>query len=128
MSAAAFSTLCRLSHSCASHATCCLQEFKLLIIRQVFKYGNVAQWRNVIRNMTANEVPGIQLTRVPASTFQVCTHLGQHTMSHVYSASARDCSWWAELPPEQQTLLHTQAADNPGVECSMLFHAGRWLA
>jgi hypothetical protein len=53
-------------------AACCLQEFKLLIIRQVFRYGNVPQWRKIIRSMTSNDVPGLQMTRVPASTFKVC--------------------------------------------------------
>jgi hypothetical protein len=50
---------------------CCLQEFKLLIMRQVFRYGNVPQWRSIIRSMTSHEVPGLQMTRVPPSTFKV---------------------------------------------------------
>ncbi|WIA31057.1 hypothetical protein OEZ86_001087 [Tetradesmus obliquus] len=62
------------------------QELMLLIMRQMFRYGNVQHWRSVIGSATSKEVPGLLLTRVPGSTFK--------------GSGWRD-SWWVELPPEQ---------------------------
>ncbi|KAF6251546.1 Alpha/Beta hydrolase protein [Scenedesmus sp. NREL 46B-D3] len=63
------------------------QEYKLLLMRQAFRFGSVQQWRSMISSMTSHKVPGLQMTCVPAPTFK--------------RAGWRD-SWWVELPPEQQ--------------------------